>query len=252
MELCYLAAFLVGLVLGSFYNVLIYRLPRGEPVVFTRSRCPHCGRTIPWHDNLPLISFVLLKGKCRFCSGPISLRYPLVELGSGLLAVLSCYLYGLTLEAVYHYLFFSYLLIVALTDWLYFVIPPVLSVGSTILFLLLSFFRPSVTPAQAFTGAALGLGLVLLIYAYYRLVRKVEGIGLGDGLLLASVGAFGGPLLVFYALLIGSVTGLLYALPLLVKHRSTQFVLPFGPFLALGAFLGTLFKDELTALLLGV
>jgi len=251
-ELCYVFSFLFGLVLGSFYNVLVYRLPRGMSVVSPSSRCPSCGEPIRWYDNVPLLSYLLLKGKCRSCGAPISLRYPLVELSSALLALYACHAYGLTLEALLHYAFFSLLLVVGLVDWYHFIIPPQLSVGGTLFFLAVSPFREEITFEESFLGALLGFGLPFLIYLYYAKVRKVEGIGLGDALLLALVGAFAGPYGVFVSLLLGSLLGLLYVIPTAVKHKSLQFAVPFGPFLALGAFLGVVFKEEITAYLFGV
>jgi len=110
--------FVLGLILGSFYNVLIHRLPRGESVIAPRSRCPNCGAPIRWHDNIPLLSYILLRGRCRDCKKPISPRYPLVELTSGLLALLCYNKWGLSVDGFVYYLFFSALLVIAGTTLL--------------------------------------------------------------------------------------------------------------------------------------
>ncbi|NPB08210.1 MAG: prepilin peptidase [Aquificae bacterium] len=247
--LLYLFVFVLGLVLGSFYNVLIHRLPRGESVIHPPSHCPECGERIRWRDNIPLISYVLLRGRCRHCGSPISLRYPLVELLSGLLAVLSLYRWGLSEEALFHYVFFSLLLVSSVIDWYYFIIPPSLNFGALFFSLLISPFRESLSLQESLAGAFLGFLIPGLIYLYYVKVRKVEGIGLGDVILLGSVGAFGGPYGVFVSLALGSLIGLLFVIPLVVKYRSLQFAVPFGPFLSLGAFLGLFFREEIMGLL---
>ncbi|GAB6065688.1 A24 family peptidase [Aquifex pyrophilus] len=247
--LIYLSLFVVGLILGSFYNVLIYRLPRNVSILYPPSHCPHCKQRIRWYDNIPLLSFFLLRGRCRYCGEKISIRYPLVELSSGLLAVLSYYRWGLTLEGVFYYFFFSALLVISLIDWFHFIIPPQISIGGTIISLALSPFRKDITPLESFVGVGVGVIIPLLIYLYYVKIRKIEGIGLGDVILLGFIGSATGIYGVFSALFIGSFIGLLYVIPLVIKHRSFNFAVPFGPFLSLGAFIGVLFKEEILSFL---
>jgi len=247
--LLYLFVFILGLVLGSFYNVLIHRLPRGESVIYPPSRCPECRERIRWRDNIPLISYLILKGRCRHCGSPISLRYPLVELLSGLLAVFSLYRWGLSEEALFHYVFFSFLLVSSVIDWYHFIIPPSLNFGALFFALLVSPFRESLSLEESLVGVAAGVLIPGLIYLYYVKVRKIEGIGLGDVILLGSIGAFGGLYGVFSSLALGSILGLLFVIPLVIKYRSLQFAIPFGPFLSLGAFFGLFFREEITKLL---
>ncbi|WP_461832067.1 prepilin peptidase [Aquifex sp.] len=245
----YISLFVVGLALGSFYNVLIYRLPRNISIVYPPSHCPHCKQKIKWYDNIPLVSFFLLKGKCRYCGEKISIRYPLIELSSGLLAVLSYYKWGLTFEAFFYYFFFSALLVISLIDWFHFIIPPQISIGGIIISLALSPFRRDISPLESLIGLGVGITIPLLIYLYYVKIRKVEGLGLGDVILLGFIGSATGIYGVFSALFIGSFIGLVYVIPLVIKHRSFGFAVPFGPFLSLGAFIGILLKEEILSYL---
>jgi leader peptidase (prepilin peptidase)/N-methyltransferase len=238
----YLIALLVGLILGSFYNVVIHRLPEGKSVIFPPSSCPKCGSRIRWYDNIPLLSYLLLRGRCRDCGATISIRYPIVELSSGLLAVLSLWLWGTSLEAILHYLFFSSLLVMSIIDLKLFILPDEINIPGIFISLAVSFFRHDITPLESLLGASLGFGLPFLIYIYYVKVRKMEGLGFGDVKLLTFIGAFGGVYGVLASLMLGSLLGLMYALPFLIKNKNLQFVIPFGPFLSLGCFLGIVFK----------
>lgn len=241
----YLLLFILGTILGSFYNVLIYRLPRNISIIFLSSHCPHCRKPIKWYDNIPLISYLVLKGRCRYCGEKISIRYPLVEFTSGLLAVLSYYKWGFSIDAVVYYFFFSALMVMSLIDWFYFIIPPQINIGGLILSLLVAPFRETITVKESFMGTIVGLGTPLLIYLYYVKVKKIEGIGLGDVILLGFIGGVSGIYGVFASLFLGSFFGLIYVIPLIIKHRSFNFAIPFGPFLSLGAFTGIIFKEQI-------
>jgi len=250
--LIYLMVFAFGLILGSFYNVLIYRLPRNISVVFPPSHCPHCKAPIKWYDNIPVISYIFLKGRCRNCGEKISPQYPLVELTSGLLALLSYYKWGLTVDGVVYYFFFSALLVMSVIDWYYFIIPPQINVGGLVIGLLVSPFRQDINPKESIIGSVVGILIPLAIYLYYVKVRKIEGLGFGDVILLGFIGSVSGVYGVFSSLFIGSFLGLLYALPLIIKNRSMNFAMPFGPFLSLGAFIGVVFKEQILAYIIGV
>ena len=241
----YLIAFIIGLVLGSFYNVLIYRLPRNISVFFPSSRCPYCGHRIRWYENVPLLSYLLLKGRCSNCGERISPQYPLVELGSGLLAVFSIYRWGVSADGVVMYLFFSALMVVSLIDLRFFIIPDIITLPGTAIGLVSSPFRADIAIVDSLLGATVGFIIPLLIYTYYVKFRKMEGLGFGDVKLLAFVGSVSGIYGVMSAIFIGSLAGLLYALPSVIKNRSVQFVIPFGPFLSLGCFLGILFEEPI-------
>lgn len=239
----YAVAFIVGLILGSFYNVLIYRLPRNVSVVFPSSHCPHCKHRIRWYDNIPLISYVILRGKCRHCGAEISWQYPLVELASGLLAVVSILEWGLSLDALFLYFFFSALMVASLIDLKFFILPDVITLPGIVVGLGASFLRENLAPTESLLGGLVGFLIPLLIYLYYVKVRHMEGLGFGDVKLLAMVGTFTGIYGVISALFLGSLFGLIFALPSIIKSRNTQFVIPFGPFLSLGCFVGALLEE---------
>ncbi len=245
----YLVVFLLGLVLGSFYNVLIYRLPRNVSLLFPSSRCPRCGKGIRWYDNVPLLSYLLLRGRCRHCGGRISLQYPLVELASGLLALYSYHSWGAGVDGLVLYLFFSSLLVLSLIDLRFFIIPDVITLPGLVAGLVASFFREGITPPQSFLGAGAGFLIPLIIYLYYVKFRKMEGLGFGDVKLLAFIGSVTGLYGVLTSLFLGSLLGLLFALPSILRSRNLQFVIPFGPFLSLGCFLGVVFRDRILSLL---
>jgi leader peptidase (prepilin peptidase)/N-methyltransferase len=226
------AAVLFGLVVGSFINVLIYRLPRGKNFVSGRSKCPHCDHTIAWYDNVPLASWILLGGRCRSCRAKISMKYPLVEALTGTIAGLVVWHLGLTTEAAWAFLFFSILLVITFVDWSHRIIPDVLSLGGTALGVAGAFFRPGITPVESLLGALLGGGVLLAVAAAYRALRKAEGMGGGDVKLMAMVGAFLGWRMVFPVLIIASFCGAAYGLYLMRRGASARTAVPFGSFLA--------------------
>jgi leader peptidase (prepilin peptidase)/N-methyltransferase len=241
--LLYLFLFLLGTVFGSFANVLIYRFSEKEnikEILFKRSYCPHCKTPIKWYDNIPLISYLVLRGRCRHCGAPISIRYPIVEFLSGLLLVLSWILfsdYGLP-SVVAFYTFSLLSLVLALIDWKTFEVPDTLTIGGTVFGLFLSFFRTNITPEESFIAALFGFLFVIAISFIYYALRKIIPLGLGDAKYLAMAGAFGGFTTLYCSVFLGSLFGLLFFLPQIVRNKSLQFAVPFVPFLALGAILG--------------
>ncbi len=248
----YIVAFIIGLILGSFYNVVIHRLPEGKSVVSPPSSCPECGSRIRWYDNIPVLSYLILRGRCRDCKAPISPRYPLVELSSGFLAVLAVWNWGVSLEGILHYIFFSSLLVMSVIDLKLFILPDEINIPGIFISLAVSFFRNDITPLDSLLGAVVGFSIPLVVYLYYVKVRKMEGLGFGDVKLLTFVGAFAGIYGVLASLFLGSILGLIYALPFLIKNKNLQFAIPFGPFLSLGCFFGILLKDRILDFLLPV
>lgn len=188
---------------------------------------------------MPVISYIVLRGKCAFCSYKVPIRYLLVELFSAFLAVFCYFKWGLSLESVLMFVFFSLLLIGSLIDFETFTIPDFVTLGGLILGILSSPLRSSGF-VDSLAGALVGGGAFLAIYVFYIKVRKMEGLGFGDVKLMAMIGSFTGVYGVFYAVLLGSIAGLIYALPMILKYKNSQFVLPYGPFLSLGVFLGIL------------
>jgi leader peptidase (prepilin peptidase) / N-methyltransferase len=230
-------AFFFGLVIGSFLNVLVYRLPRGKSVVFDRSRCPSCGKTIAWYDNIPILSYVLLRARCRHCRAPISARYPVVELLSGAVAGTAVWFLGASPEAVRAFVFFSALLVITLVDWSHRIIPDALSIGGMVFGCITAAFCPGITFMDALLGAALGGGLLLAVALGYRAVRKVEGMGGGDVKLMAMIGAFLGWRMVFPVLILASFAGAVYGIYLMRRGATAQTAVAFGSFLAPSAAL---------------
>lgn len=256
----YAATAVFGLILGSFGNVLIWRVPRGESVAFPGSHCPSCGSAIAWHDNIPVLSWVVLGGKCRSCRAPISLRYPLVELASGALWVLAAVAFGFTPTGLAAAIFFYVLLILTFIDWDTMRLPnPIVGtlfgvglVGAVVSQLAHFDMVPLVPTSgrgflgqplvSALIGALLSAGVAALIAGAYAGVRGAQGFGVGDVKLLGAMGIFIGPLGLL-ALFLGSIFGSVYGLVLsaMTKKPLKEIKFPFGPFLAIGGLLVALY-----------
>jgi len=227
----------LGLIIGSFANVCIYRLPRQESVVWPGSHCPHCAAPIAWYDNIPLLSFVLLRGRCRRCAAPISWRYPVVEALTAALFVQSIAAFGPSLRAVQSMVLGTLLIIVFFVDLDHFIIPNRVTYPGTVVGLLftaaLSGWRPAAGAAA--TAAALGGAFVLINVASARLLGE-EGMGLGDAKLAAMIGAFlgwpNGAVAILLGVFLGGAVGVCL-LALRLKGRREH--IPFGPALAAGA-----------------
>jgi len=247
LDLAPIAACVYGSLYGSFLNVVICRLPREESIVSPRSRCPHCGTPIGWRDNLPVLSWALLRGRARCCRKPISVRYPLVEAATALLAGGLWLKWGeAPLFAAASTLACGALLAVALIDWDTFLIPDELSVGLALAGLLVSPFNPYLdagpfgawwlAPWWSARGAALGFLLGWGVAAAGEAIFKKEAFGGGDVKLLAGIGAWTGVTGAFDALMIGSLLGSVYGLALLRSGKARRSdAIPFGPFLAAAA-----------------
>jgi leader peptidase (prepilin peptidase)/N-methyltransferase len=251
------AAFITGCILGSFYNVVIHRLPLGQSIVKPASRCPHCENSIAAYDNIPLVSYLVLGGKCRHCSASISFRYPLVEALSGLLALVLFRRYGLHPQLPVEFIFCSLLLIITMIDLDTMEIPDLLSLPGIALGFAFSFFTPRLSWSQSLLGIAIGGGIFYLIAVLFSLVRHKEGLGGGDIKLLAMIGAFLGWQGVLFTIMVSSVSGIIIAIPLMWRSgKGLASALPFGPFLALGAvayiFWGELFFHWYFSTLLGM
>lgn len=225
--------FALGAIVGSFANVCIHRLPRGESVVTPRSRCPRCGHPVAAWDNVPILSWLLLRARCRDCGAPISVRYVLVEALVGALFLAAALLHGLTPLALAGALLATAAVILSATDLEARVLPDEVTLGVLVLGLLLaaardlpavravgpSAFRGHLFPALA--GAAFGAALVWGVGAAYRIVRGAEGMGLGDVKMIAMIGAFVGPAGVLLTLFAASLAGTLAAgLPALARAAS--------------------------------
>jgi leader peptidase (prepilin peptidase) / N-methyltransferase len=231
MLVYYLFIVLLGAIIGSFLNVIIYRVPRGESIVLPPSHCPNCEHRLVWWDLFPVLSFFWLKGRCRYCQAAISWRYPLTELLTGGLTWLWWFRYGssgLTLASL-AFLVLTYILIaIALIDLEHRIIPNRLTLPLIILGLTFRAFQGALVPALL--GALAGGGLLLLIALVYP-----KGMGMGDVKLLAMAGIFLGWYQVLVSLFMGSFLGVLVMAPLLLlKKIERKTPVPFGPFLVIG------------------
>lgn len=255
----YFFLFFLGLAVGSFLNVLIYRLPK-DLSIFGRSFCPHCKKKIAWHDNIPLISFILLKGKCRHCRFPISLQYPVVEFLTGSLFVLAFFFFGIKnnesrimdLVTVGYYLFiFSGLIAIFFTDLKYGIIPDKIVYSLVVLSLVyLLMIHNSLFIIHILSSIGAFLSLLFLF-----LVTRGRGMGFGDVKLAFLMGLFLGFPKIVVALYLAFLTGAVVSLILVLwgKKKFSGGTVPFGPFLVLGTlisfFLGDLIWGFLTAVL---
>jgi len=222
----------IGAAVGSFLNVCVYRLPEGESVVSPRSRCPGCGQQIGWRDNVPVLSWLLLRGRCRGCGTGISVQYPLVELTTALFWLAAALRFGASWQALSTALFFTLLLGIALTDARTYTIPDEFTLGGLLAGILLSFAPGGISPLQSVLGAALGFGLLYGVAVAGEWVFKKPAMGGGDIKMMAMVGAFLGPVGVLLTLFLGALLGTLIFAPISMK---TGKLVPFGIFLALGA-----------------
>ncbi len=248
----YIILLILGLVLGSFYNVCIYRFPREESIVWPGSRCPHCRHPLSVLDNLPLVSFLLLKGSCRYCQTPISYQYPLVEGMTALATVLIGWKFGLSWDFLQALLLVSALLIVSFIDLSHQIIPDWITYPGIGIGLILSWLTGSPGWWSSLIGLLVGGGLLWLLAVGYQLLAKKEGMGGGDIKLLAMIGAFLGWQGVLVTLFLGSFLGTLVGLGLiLVWKKDRTYAVPFGPFLSLGAVIHLFFGTALLNWYLG-
>jgi leader peptidase (prepilin peptidase)/N-methyltransferase len=240
-----LLAVLVGLAVGSFLNVCIERLPKGESVVRPASRCPTCAAPLRWVENIPLVSYLLLRGRCRHCGARISWRYPVVEALTGSLVLLSLLRVGPGLRWLALAVLLCALVVVTFIDLDHQIIPHAITLPGIPLGILASVITGEPLPRDAAAGALIGAGLVYLIAVYADVAWQRESMGGGDVNLLAMIGAFlgwRGALLSFF---IGVVAGAVVSVALLAVGRlSRKDRIPFGPFLALGAVVAVFAGDE--------
>lgn len=235
----------VGLLIGSFLNVCIHRLPRKESVAWPASHCATCNRVLSWYENVPVVSWVVLGGKCRTCRQSIALVYPLVELITGVVYAGGYAVYGWTPLLPVRLLFASAMIVLFVIDLRHRILPNVITVPGIVIGLLCSLVLPPGIVASAI-GALVGGGILLLIAeAYYRL-RGIEGLGMGDVKMLAMIGAFLGWKLTLVTLILASFAGSVVGIALIATARGgAQAALPFGTFLAVGALIAAVTGDAL-------
>ncbi len=237
-----------GLIIGSFLNAVIYRLPREVSVSKPRSFCPKCGSLIPWYRNIPVISWIMLGGRCGDCRERISIRYPLVELAVAVLFGAAVYRWGVSWSALSSMIFGAAMLLLALVDFDFKLLPNVITLPGTAIGFALSFVDPRVAWIDSAIGIVVGGGLLYLTAWLYLKLRGLQGMGMGDVKMIAMIGGFvgwqGALLTIFLGSLFGSVVGLGL---MKIKGREWDYALPFGTFLALAAVIVDWSGPELIA-----
>ncbi len=237
--------FIAGLCIGSFLNVCIYRIPENRSIVYPGSTCPGCGRGIGFYDNIPVLSFMVLGAKCRKCSMPISWRYPLVELLTGLIALGVFFKFGPAAEAFVYFGFIAVLLVITFIDIDYQLIPDLISLPGIIIFFIASLAVPSITIKESLIGMVAGGGILFLIAELYWRITGKEGMGGGDVKLLAMIGALTGWKGVLFTIFVSSASGSLVGLVvMMIQGRNLKLAIPFGPFLSFGAVVYVFFGPE--------
>ena len=236
--------FIYGLLIGSFLNVCIYRIPREESIVFPSSHCPNCGTSLKWHDLVPVFSYIVQRGKCRYCGEKISSQYPIVELINAFMYLLLFEQYGFTLEFFFFAIVFSMLIIITFIDLQHMIIPDLLVIiilGSTIIYKVLSFLLYN-TPFELINSIG-GLVLSGLLFIIIILVSK-GGMGGGDVTLIAALGFITGIKRIFLIIFLSFILGAIISVFLLItKIKGKKDPIPFGPFIVLGFFINILLGD---------
>ena len=236
--------FIFGSCIGSFLNVCIYRLPASQSIVHPRSKCPECDNLIAFYDNIPLLSYLWLKGRCRHCRVRIGLRYPTVELLGGLFALATYLKFGLSIDALIYFAFIASMLVVTFIDLDHRIIPDVITLPGIPICFAASFALPSMNFKEALLGILVGGGSLFLVAWIYSLITKKEGMGGGDIKLLAMMGGLVGWQGVAFTIFVSSLVGTLSGFAVMLQSRKgMKLAIPFGPFLAIGAityiFFGT-------------
>ncbi|MGH9387120.1 MAG: prepilin peptidase [Vicinamibacterales bacterium] len=236
---------LLGLAIGSFLNVCIYRLPLGQSLVSPRSRCPKCGHALSWFDNIPVVSWAVLGGTCRSCRATISAQYPIVELITALMFVAVVWVTPPGPQLAARLIFVCMLIVLFGIDLEHQLLPNVITLPGIALGLLFSLVGPPGWQG-AVIGAVIGAGMLYGIAALYYMVRREEGLGMGDVKMLAMIGAFLGWQAVLVTLVLSSFAGALVGVALMAAQRGDmKLALPFGTFLALGAVAAMLVGEPL-------
>lgn len=245
--LFYTFAFLYGICVGSFLNVLIYRIPRQMKIAMDRSACPQCERQLRWYHNLPLVSFMVLRGKCAYCKHPISWRYPAVELINGLFYVYLYWTMGFSVELFVFAFLASSLLTIFLIDMDHQIIPDVITIPGIVLGLAVSFVPGGLGIVSSLIGMVVGGGSLLLVALLGDWLFKKESMGGGDIKLAAMLGAFLGWQKVILVFIGGAAIGLVASIVLMLfmPRLREERVVPFGPFLATAAVVAMLYGDRI-------
>ena len=251
----YFATFIFGSIWGSFCNVCIYRLPNNESVIKGRSFCPSCKNQIKWYDNIPFLSFIFLRGKCRNCSNKISFQYFLVELLSGISFLAIFFLYGISITTLLLIILSIFFIIIFFIDLKHYIIPNELTFPLMVIGFIKSFdpnLNQTIFPnyINSLLGGIFGYSIIWLIIFFYKKVRNKEGMGLGDAKLMAVVGFWFGWISIPFTIFISSVVALILVIPsLLKKTKDMSAQIPFGPYIIIGCILYVSFANQIKYLL---
>lgn len=228
--------FILGALLGSFGNVIIYRLPKDESVVKPRSRCQSCAKTIPWYDNIPIASWIVRRGRCRACGAPFSIRYPLVEFLTALLFAWIFKIDGWSVDLAEHLLFVWALVVCSFIDLDHMILPDEFTLSGIVIGLVGAAINPDRSFLEAIFGVLLGGGFLWFMAWLYFTLTGQEGMGGGDIKLLAWIGAVLGARSVPYVIVLSAILGSVIGLSITWKQRTgLKTVIPYGPYLALAA-----------------
>ena len=246
---------ILGSLWGSFANVCIYRLPKGKGVVSGRSHCPKCKKEIVWQDNIPIISYLILKGKCRKCKRKISSQYPMVEMINILLFLIIYFLFGISLTTILLMILSLSFLIIFFIDLKHFIIPNSLTFSMMILGFIKS-FDPNLNSIfpnyiNSLIGGLFGYGVIFSIIFFYKQIRKKEGMGLGDAKLLAVIGFWFGWIAIPFVLFLSSIFALVSVIPdLIKKNKKMTSQIPFGPYIILATIFYLVFKNNFISIII--
>lgn len=242
----YVLIFILGLIVGSFSNVCIYRIPRNESIVYPASHCLKCRSNISPKDNIPLLSFILLKGRCRNCKSKISIQYPIVELLTGLIYLIIYLTYGLSVQTLIYIFLSSSLIIIAFIDLNEQIVPDEISLPGIVIGFVISFFVPYISFINSALGVFIGGGIILIIGMGGSVIFKKEAMGGGDVKLAAMIGAFLGWRYIIISLFLGFFLGALAGIFLILsKIKRREDVVPFGPFIVLGSLITLLWGEKI-------
>ena len=235
---------IIGAIIGSFLNVCIVRLPKEESIVTPGSHCPHCNHPILFYDNIPFISYLVLRGKCRYCKSSISPQYPLIEGITAISSLLLFLKFGPSLNYLLYFSFVAALIVITVVDIYHQIIPDVISIPGIGVGLLGSLLVPYITFFNSLLGILLGGGSLFLVATLYQWFFKREGMGGGDVKLLAMIGAFLGWKSVILTILLGSLVGsIIGMITMVIKGKDFKYAIPFGPFLSLGAVIALFYGE---------
>jgi len=241
-----IVSIIFGALVGSFLNVCIFRLPKKESIIWPGSHCPHCKKQIKFYDNIPLISYILLMGECRYCKKPISFQYPLVEGTTALCSLFLIMKFGPSLGYLFYFALVAALIVITVIDLYHQIIPDVISLPGIGVGLIASLILPQNAFLNSLIGVLLGGGSLFIVGTLYQWLFKREGMGGGDVKLLAMIGAFLGwkavILTILLSSLIGSITGIII---MVLKGKDFKYAIPFGPFLSLGAVISLFYGESL-------